>query len=394
MASRSISSAAASRASATSHPGSMNSSSILEQGLAVAHLRSTMLDTAGLTGALDDVLHLHRLEHQHRLPGMHQVALAHVDRHHRTRASGRGQRHRSRRVGPTARRSRPACACETPACASAKTARGARRGPRAINLADVLVDEARVHLLGQHRRMLHQAVQQHLVGGHADDAEFAQRAVGLGQQQPEVGGRHMHDQLGQQRVVVHAGRVAGVAEAVHAHAGAGRRLVARQHATRRPRLPVLEHRLHVDAQLHGDALRSRHLGLLETQRVQRGAVGNAQLRLHQVDARDRLGHGVLDLQPRIGLDEGETRAVVGVDQELEGADAAIAHGRGQAHRRLRQPLAHMRCQQRTRRELDHLLVAPLQRAFALPQVARPRRCRHRSPGSRYGARRDRPAARQ
>ena len=34
-----------------------------------------------------------------------------------------------------------------------------------------------------------------------------------------------------------------------------------------------------------------------------------ELRLHQIDAGDLLGHGVLDLQARIGLDEGDRRIV-------------------------------------------------------------------------------------
>ena len=36
---------------------------------------------------------------------------------------------------------------------------------------------------------------------------------------------------------------------------------------------------------------------------QRGAAGNRDLALHQVNAGDFLGDGVLDLQARVGLDE-------------------------------------------------------------------------------------------
>src|SRR5204862_6743604 len=47
----------------------------------------------------------------------------------------------------------------------------------------------------------------------------------------------------------------------------------------------------------------------------------ADLLLHQVDARDHLGHRMLDLDAGVHLDEVE---LVILEQELEGADAAIA----------------------------------------------------------------------
>jgi len=41
---------------------------------------------------------------------------------------------------------------------------------------------------------------------------------------------------------------------------------------------------------------------------------------------------VLDLQPRIGLDEGERRVAVGfvIDQEFEGAEIVVTRRRGEA----------------------------------------------------------------
>ena len=90
----------------------------------------------------------------------------------------------------------------------------------------------------------------------------------------------------------------------------------------------------------------------------------AQLQLHQIDAPHLLGDGVLDLKARIGLDEEE---VVAVDQELEGAEAAILHGLGHRGRRIDDLLAHRRLQVRAGRQLDDLLAAALQGAFALAQ---------------------------
>ena len=52
-----------------------------------------------------------------------------------------------------------------------------------------------------------------------------------------------------------------------------------------------------------------------------------QLRAHDVDARDLLGHGVLDLQARVGLDEDKALLLAArglFDQELEGAEAPVA----------------------------------------------------------------------
>ena len=73
---------------------------------------------------------------------------------------------------------------------------------------------------------------------------------------------------------------------------------------------------------------------------------------------------MLDLQARIGLDEEERRAV---DQELEGAEAAILHGLGHGDRGRDDLLAQAGLEGRAGRQLDDLLAAPLQAAFALAQ---------------------------
>ena len=90
----------------------------------------------------------------------------------------------------------------------------------------------------------------------------------------------------------------------------------------------------------------------------------AQLRLHQIDAPHFLGDGVLDLQARIGLDEEE---VIAVDQELEGAEAAVLHGLGHGGRGSDDLLGDRRLEGRAGRQLDDLLAAPLQAALALAQ---------------------------
>src|SRR5699024_12694268 len=58
--------------------------------------------------------------------------------------------------------------------------------------------------------------------------------------------------------------------------------------------------------------------------------GDAQLAAHQVHSGDLRGHGMLDLEPGVDLEERE--GAVDADQELAGAGADVA---GLAHDRLR-----------------------------------------------------------
>ena len=97
------------------------------------------------------------------------------------------------------------------------------------------------------------------------------------------------------------------------------------------------------------------------------------MQLDEIDARDFFGDRVLDLEARIGLDEREAaliaRGHIGVDQKLEGAEIVVAHFLRHPHRGACQPIAHRGRESRTRRYLDDLLIAALDAAFALPQVA-------------------------
>ena len=120
------------------------------------------------------------------------------------------------------------------------------------------------------------------------------------------------------------------------------------------------------------AARRGNLLLREMQLGERLARREQQLRLHDIDAGDFFGHRMLDLQARIRLDEREGRLALAasrIDEELEGAEAVVADFLRELHRRCGQAIAHLRRQRRARRDFDDLLVAPLDAAFALPQMA-------------------------
>src|SRR5258707_15813830 len=90
---------------------------------------------------------------------------------------------------------------------------------------------------------------------------------------------------------------------------------------------------------------------------------NEQLLAHDVDPGAHLGHRMLDLQPRVELDEVE--AAVRAEQELEGAGVSVADRTARTlgcglHR-----FARLRRQRRGRRLFDQLLVTALDRALAL-----------------------------
>ena len=161
-------------------------------------------------------------------------------------------------------------------------------------------------------------------------------------------------------------RGAGIALAVNAYAGAAGQLEGLQRAAGGSGLALGVQGFGVDAPLDRIALRRRRVAQLQAAQTAPGRHGNLQL--HQVQAADGLGHRVLDLQARIGLDEhiGQVRRS-DVDEELEGAQALVTHGARHAQRGLRQLLAQRLRQAGTGCDLDQLLEAPLQAAFALAQ---------------------------
>ncbi len=83
-----------------------------------------------------------------------------------------------------------------------------------------------------------------------------------------------------------------------------------------------------------------------------------------------LGHRMLDLEPGVHLEEVEALAgrIGAADDQLDRARAVIADRAGERDRLLAHRLAHLGRDEGRRRFLDHLLVAALDRAFALAEI--------------------------
>ena len=105
-----------------------------------------------------------------------------------------------------------------------------------------------------------------------------------------------------------------------------------------------------------------HLALGQRQAL---AGGDPQHGLDDVDAGHHFGDGVLDLKPRIDLQE---IVAVGAEDEFDGADPAIVQPLAEPHRIGDHTVAKRGGKIGGRGFLDQLLVAPLQRTFALEQM--------------------------
>ena len=212
----------------------------------------------------------------------------------------------------------------------------------------------------------HHVLEERHVGLHAANAELAQGAVHAVEGDGEgLAGR---GDLDQQRVVERRDRAACRAHArVEAHAEAGGTAVGDD-------LPVIWGEsigrvLRGDAALHGEAVAWNGLlrGQGEFGAVQAGARRDEDLRAYEVDTGDLLGHGVLDLDARIHLDEKPLVTIV-VVEEFHRARVVVAYATGDFDRR-RAKVGPDPVRQIDRRgHLDHLLVTTLHRAVAFVQV--------------------------
>ena len=118
---------------------------------------------------------------------------------------------------------------------------------------------------------------------------------------------------------------------------------------------VLRGILRGHAELEGVAARLRGSG-------ERQSLRDTDLLAHQVDARDFLGDGVLDLQARVDLEEPDV--AIGLQQELDRAHANVVHVFEQCARCVHERFVCTLGQERRGRLLDQLLVAALHGAVA------------------------------
>ena len=96
------------------------------------------------------------------------------------------------------------------------------------------------------------------------------------------------------------------------------------------------------------------------------AGGEANLGFHQIDLRHHFGDGMLDLNARVHLDE--VKFAGDVAQELDCTRARIADRAEGVDYLFADALARGRVENRGRRLLEDLLVAPLERTLAFAEV--------------------------
>ena len=222
----------------------------------------------------------------------------------------------------------------------------------------MLVDEAGVQVaLGKLLQAEHPGDEVD-VRAHALDVVAVERldqaAAGV------LAGLAVTDELGQHGVVEHVDLAADVDAAVHPHARAARREVAGDHAGGGDE--AAGRLLGADARLDGPAVETDG-PLVKGQRL---AAGDAQLPFHQVEPGDHLGDRVFHLQAGVHLQE--VKILLRVHDELDRARIDVVGGARQVAGGLAHALAQFRTDRGRGRLLDHLLVAPLDGAFALAQV--------------------------
>ena len=232
----------------------------------------------------------------------------------------------------------------------------------------MFVDEVGVDRAAAQARVGEQLAQKAQVGGHPFDARFRKRPPRLVEGAGEVALRGVDHQLGQQRIKGRAGGVAGIAEAVRPQAGAVGQLERCKRSAGGPDAAVSGQGLHVDAGLDGEPAGRGNFALGQAKVRERPALGDLQLRQHQIQAADLLGHRVLHLQAGVGLDEGE--AVAG-HQKLHRAGAAVADCPAQTQGGVDQGLAQVFVQVGAGRHLHDLLPPSLNAALPLPQMRQP-----------------------
>ena len=214
------------------------------------------------------------------------------------------------------------------------------------------VDEPGVVRAGADRGRGDQRAQKGKVGLWPDDDRAAQRI--LEPVERRFPRSTVGDELGDHRIVVGRDAVARLDPGIDPHA-----LGKFQRANKARRGEKAAFRIFgAKPRLDCPAARGNFL-LPEGQRL---AGGDTQLPLDEIKVQDRLGDRVLDLQPRVHLEEIETieaESVRRIDDELDGAGADVADGLGRLHCGGAHRVARLLGQAGRKTLFDDFLVAPL-----------------------------------
>jgi len=97
------------------------------------------------------------------------------------------------------------------------------------------------------------------------------------------------------------------------------------------------------------------------------ALRDENLRAHEIDAGDHFGHGVLDLNAGIDLDEIPLLRI-NIVEKLDGSRITIVGLARKLHRRIAEFAANTRGEIRRGSDFDDLLMAALDRAVALVEM--------------------------
>src|SRR5713226_5779609 len=168
----------------------------------------------------------------------------------------------------------------------------------------------------------------------------------------------MHDELAEQRIVIRRDHIALIGSRIDPHAHAAGRMVmhdlARGGAERHWILSIDAAFDRVTVELH--------VALCNRQLI---AVGDADLLQNEIDVGDHLGHGMLNLNAGVHLDEIEAAVLV---QEFDRADAKIVQIPHGLRDGLPDQIALFRIKRGGGAFLQNFLVAALQRAVALAEM--------------------------
>src|SRR5262245_7127431 len=231
----------------------------------------------------------------------------------------------------------------------------------ARHAAEITGKEAGGHSARYEFGVAGQPAVQRQVGLHPGDLASAQRAPKPADRAWAVG--PARDELGEQGVVVRRHHRSGLDPGIYPDAGAGRECrPGNGSGAGQTRPPVLR----VDAAFD----RVAGQGHLFRRQPQRPALRHRDLLGDQVQPGHRLGDRVLHLDTRVHLQE-EEGAAVAVDEELDGAETAIAQPGTEGDRSAEYRGPEPGVEMGSRRLLDHLLVPPLDRAVTLAEMDGP-----------------------